>query len=101
MEWSEEDDAALDADTALDLLADDEHEEQGEETPPGERQVGEEPRVSPDAEARDREAESPPDSSRWPPLEPAPRLALTPRAYQEEALDAWSAAGSRGVVVLP
>jgi superfamily II DNA or RNA helicase len=34
-------------------------------------------------------------------LEPAPRLALTPRPYQEDALAAWRENGGRGVVVLP
>src|SRR5215210_2132537 len=33
--------------------------------------------------------------------EPAARLALTPRVYQEDALTAWEEAGGRGVVVLP
>ena len=36
-----------------------------------------------------------------PPLPFAPRLSLAPRPYQEEALVAWQAEGSRGVVVLP
>ncbi|HEY7832744.1 MAG TPA: DEAD/DEAH box helicase [Ktedonobacterales bacterium] len=36
-----------------------------------------------------------------PPLPFAPRVALTPRPYQEEALVAWRAEGCRGVVVLP
>jgi superfamily II DNA or RNA helicase len=30
-----------------------------------------------------------------------PKLALTPRTYQSEALEAWSANGGRGTVVLP
>jgi superfamily II DNA or RNA helicase len=36
-----------------------------------------------------------------PPLADTPRLALEPRPYQREALVAWQAEGSRGVVVLP
>lgn len=35
------------------------------------------------------------------PLPFTPRVALTPRPYQEEALVAWRAEGNRGVVVLP
>ncbi|MCW3060540.1 MAG: hypothetical protein JWQ02_2361, partial [Capsulimonas sp.] len=30
-----------------------------------------------------------------------PTLDVTPRPYQQEALAAWSAAGGRGMVVLP
>ena len=37
----------------------------------------------------------------WELLDPAPRLAFTPRPYQEEALAAWIANAGRGVVVLP
>jgi superfamily II DNA or RNA helicase len=37
----------------------------------------------------------------WPLLEPAPRLGLTPRLYQEDALDAWTENGGRGVIALP
>jgi superfamily II DNA or RNA helicase len=37
----------------------------------------------------------------WEALSPVPRLGLTPRPYQEDALAAWSEAGGRGVVVLP
>src|SRR5260370_22253914 len=40
-------------------------------------------------------------SDRWPALEPAPRLSLAPRDYQEEALTAWTQTGGGGVVVLP
>ncbi len=36
-----------------------------------------------------------------PPLGVEPRLTVSPRPYQVEALDAWEAAGRRGVVVLP
>lgn len=36
-----------------------------------------------------------------PPLSQPVELALEPRPYQREAVDAWQAAGSRGVVVLP
>jgi superfamily II DNA or RNA helicase len=110
MEWLEEADAELDAELALDLLADDEHEEEGEEPLSRERSDPVERCGSPqDARA----AAAPPEartvacrlplvaSDRWPLLDPAPRLALTPRAYQEEALAAWTEAGGRGVVVLP
>lgn len=36
-----------------------------------------------------------------PPLSQPVELALEPRPYQREAVDAWQAVGSRGVVVLP
>ena len=36
-----------------------------------------------------------------PPLAVVPHLSVTPRPYQVEALTAWRAEGSRGVVVLP
>lgn len=36
-----------------------------------------------------------------PPLSFQPAITLTPRAYQEAAVNAWADAGSRGVVVLP
>lgn len=36
-----------------------------------------------------------------PPLDVATHLSVTPRPYQDEALDAWEAAGRRGVIVLP
>src|SRR5438067_7564701 len=37
----------------------------------------------------------------WPTLEPTPRLGLSPRPYQEEALNAWTENGGRGVIALP
>jgi superfamily II DNA or RNA helicase len=37
----------------------------------------------------------------WPALPFAPELGMAPRPYQEEAIVAWRAEGSRGVVVLP
>jgi len=82
MEWLEDDAAELDPASALDLLMDEEGEEEQDETG---RQV----------------PVAPSQPGEWPVLEPAPRLALTPRAYQEDALVAWTAAGGRGVVVLP
>src|SRR5205814_7248172 len=35
------------------------------------------------------------------PLQPEPALALSPRAYQEDALVSWIESRGRGVVVLP
>jgi superfamily II DNA or RNA helicase len=107
MEWLEEDGAATDAGSALDLLADDDPEGEGEHAPPS--------KASEDACAfshglEDRPARAArapvdhlpvPDPHRWSPLEPGARLALTPRPYQAQALEAWTAAGGRGVVVLP
>src|SRR2546421_543516 len=69
MEWLEAEEADLDAASALDLLADeDEETDESEPTKPAE---------SPHSAAQ-----------RWPALEPAPQLSLTPRPYQEEALAA-------------
>ena len=82
MEGLEADGAELFASLALDLLADEDDEveeiERGESSTPFTAVV-----------------------AQWPALEPAPRLSLTPRSYQEEALTAWTEAGGRGVVVLP
>src|SRR5205807_1440288 len=67
-------------------------EEEGDEGEWGER---EEPEPS---EGRDPLAAR---TRGWEALEPRPRLALTPREYQEEALSAWVEARGRGTVVLP
>lgn len=90
MKWTETDEATLDEGSALDLLADEEGEEAGEEESapvepvelPGMRLL----------RARRGACQL---------LEPAPRLGLTPRPYQEDALAAWAENGGRGVVVLP
>jgi superfamily II DNA or RNA helicase len=81
MEWLEQEAEELDAASALDPLMDEgsEDDETGLRAP----------------------AASPQSGTDWPALEPAPRLALTPRTYQEDALAAWTAARGRGVVVLP
>jgi superfamily II DNA or RNA helicase len=81
MEWLEAADGELDAASVLDLLADEDEELDGEPEKP--------------AETLDTVAR------RCAALEPAAHLALTPRPYQTEALDAWTQAGGRGVVVLP
>jgi superfamily II DNA or RNA helicase len=41
------------------------------------------------------------DFEATPPLPFRPHLAQAPRSYQSEAVEAWAAAGGRGVVVLP
>src|SRR2546425_394799 len=89
MESLEEDEAAPDAASALDLLTDEDQENEEREE--------EAPLETPTAVCRLPS----PVADRWPPLEPAPRLSLAPRSYQEEALVAWIEAGGRGVVVLP
>lgn len=80
------------AGAALDLLADeDEEENERDEADEG----GGVPRPSPEARVFEAAAR------RCEPLEPRPQLALNPRPYQEEALDAWVESKGRGVVVLP
>src|SRR5260370_4570828 len=81
MVWMEADGPELDACLTLDLLADEDEEAEAER--------GECPTPLPAIVAQ------------WPALEPAPRLSLTPRPYQEEALTAWTEAGGRGGGVLP
>jgi superfamily II DNA or RNA helicase len=89
MEWLEEEAPETEAASPLDLLADEpdelepEAEEAAEPEVPGSR-LG--------VIAR---------RGGWMALEPVPRLALTPRVYQEDALTAWEEAGGRGLVVLP
>ncbi|HEU5349252.1 MAG TPA: DEAD/DEAH box helicase, partial [Ktedonobacterales bacterium] len=47
-------------------------------------------------------ASLPPEEQRAPfALVAMPQLRLTPRSYQRDAVDAWLAAGGRGIVVLP
>jgi superfamily II DNA or RNA helicase len=90
MEWKEPEVVEWEADTALDLLS-----EAGDVEADGEEAVAlEEPCAASGLPSRRSGAS-------WPPLEPAPRLAITPRVYQEDALTAWTEAEGRGVVVLP
>src|SRR5262245_32031310 len=88
--WEQEEGPELDAASALDALA-----EEGDEGDP---------------DGSDAEATVPPGRlpagrqailRRCEALQPAPRLALAPRPYQEDALGAWLESGGRGVVVLP
>jgi superfamily II DNA or RNA helicase len=56
----------------------------------------------PDDNSSETDTLLPPDAQRAPfALESAPQLRLTPRSYQQEAVDAWLREGARGVVVLP
>ncbi|HEX5546400.1 MAG TPA: DEAD/DEAH box helicase, partial [Ktedonobacterales bacterium] len=56
----------------------------------------------PDNDSSEQDTLLPPDAQRAPfALESAPQLRLTPRSYQQEAVDAWLREGARGVVVLP
>jgi superfamily II DNA or RNA helicase len=86
MQWKDEAAVEPDAVSPLDLLTEDPEDEPDAADP-----------LSPPATRHP----SPDTHAAWPPLEPAPRLALTPRVYQEDALTAWHEAGGRGVVVLP
>ena len=72
MDWIEGELDGCEEQSALDVLADEEEEE---------TDTGWARRL---ARARDLE-----------PLAPAPRLALTPRPYQEDALAAWKASDGR------
>jgi superfamily II DNA or RNA helicase len=61
-----------------------------------------ETRAPPSGDTRAEAAPLPSSEERAPYLLPVvPDLALTPRAYQQSAVDAWLRAGGRGVVVLP
>ncbi|HEU5370517.1 MAG TPA: DEAD/DEAH box helicase family protein [Ktedonobacterales bacterium] len=61
-----------------------------------------ETQAPPSGETRAEDAPLPAPEERAPYLLPtAPDLALTPRAYQQSAVDAWLRADGRGVVVLP
>lgn len=56
----------------------------------------------PGGESSENDTHLPADAQRAPfALESAPQLKLTPRSYQQEAVDAWLRQGARGVVVLP
>jgi superfamily II DNA or RNA helicase len=91
MKGLEEEEAEWDAASVLDLLTgEDQENEESEEEECG-------PGGAPEADL----GTLPLPSERWPALEPAPRLSLSPRDYQEEALTAWAQTGGRGVVVLP
>src|SRR5918912_293357 len=92
MEWLEQDAEALDAASALDPLMDEAAEEDETVADGVSGSFAPSPHLP---------VARPGSGTGWPALEPAPRLALTPRTYQEDALAAWTAAGGRGVVVLP
>ncbi|HKW23233.1 MAG TPA: DEAD/DEAH box helicase [Ktedonobacterales bacterium] len=56
----------------------------------------------PGGESSETDTHLPPDAQRAPfALATSPQLRLTPRSYQQEAVDAWLRQGARGVVVLP
>jgi superfamily II DNA or RNA helicase len=111
MEWLEADGADLDDASVLDLLTDEgqeSEESETEELPRTSASASPSESGGADGEGKRLVGQPPADlmarsvpSDRWPALDPAARLALTPRTYQEEALTAWTEAGSRGVVVLP
>src|SRR3712207_6372576 len=88
MHWIEAEALEPESSSVLDLLTDAEAEPEGEE--PDQEAVPSVSRLAARAARAD-----------WPALEPAPRLTLEPRVYQEDALQAWEEAGGRGVVVLP
>lgn len=81
---------------ALDLLSDpvgaDSDEEEGETEETVRRQAAADARDAVDRLLARRHCEK---------LEPAPVLSLTPRPYQNDALNAWIEEGGRGLVVLP
>ena len=61
-----------------------------------------ETQAQPSSDMRAEEVPLPSPEEREPYILPvAPDLALTPRTYQQSAVDAWLRAGGRGVVVLP
>lgn len=91
MDRKTEVEAPLDADAALDLLADGELDDAADPDG-GDGAVA-------DAAApalRQRAARM-----GFAPLEPEPSIRFTPRPYQEDAVVAWTEAGGRGIVVLP
>src|SRR5215218_3607832 len=88
MQWIDPEAPEQESASALDLLTDEEAESESDAPGPAS-----EPHVSRLAAHAAR--------ANWPQLEPAPRLTLDPRVYQEDALAAWEGAGGRGVVVLP
>jgi superfamily II DNA or RNA helicase len=93
MDWqrnTDTEEAELESGSALDLLM-----EGAEDALDDEAEAA--PQVAPPTGALQARAAS----KGFGPLEPAPRLALTPRPYQEDALTAWTENGGRGVVVLP
>jgi len=87
MDWKQETDGeetTLDGASALDLLTDEEGDD-----------AEEAPELLPSLTLSSAKAKL------FATLEPAPKLALIPRTYQEDALAAWTVNRGRGVVVLP
>jgi len=92
-EWVEDAESEEDPGEAIDLLADDDSDPESDSLSTGSAEPGSEIVGLPD---RCHAA-----LARCERLLPEPRLTLTPRPYQEEALTAWLENGGRGVVVLP